>query len=403
MGPIFRSLMKSRLGAALIVLQIAMTVAVLANVVSIVKDRLIHINRSSGLAEKQIAGFDASALDFKSDPLQRIEAERAELANLPDLESLSFVNSLPLSSGGWSLGLQADLSPKAKNVNIAVYMGPQDLRKTLGVDLIEGRDFDAREITSISTGPLDPKVVILTESVAKQLFPNKSAVGERVTLRGDADSLGTEVIGVVKDFARPWVSAQNPYDSVLVPFVFAGGSYNVLIRAKAGADALAVAKAARDRLAKAFRQTVYSEEIDVVSELRKRAYSSDFTLTVLISSFAVLLLGVTVLGMIGLASFWVNQRTRTIGVRRALGARKIDIERYFRMENLLLTGLGSGLGLLLAYALNYFLSKHANMAMLPIWPALVGVLVLILVGQLAVTRPARTASMIPPALATRAA
>ena len=329
MGPIFRSLLKSRLGAALIVLQIAMTVAVLANVVSIVKERLVYINTPSGLDEKQIAGFDASALDYKSDPLARIEAERATLADLPDVEALSFINSLPLSSGGWSLGLQADLSPKAKNINIALYMGPQDLRQTLGVELLEGRDFDAREITSIESGPIEPKVLIITESVARQLFPNKSAIGERVTLREGADSLGTEIIGVVKDFARPWVSAKNPNDSVLVPYVFGGGSYNVVIRAKAGADARAVATEARNRLAKAFRQTVYSEKIEVISELRTEAYSSDFTLTVLISSFAVLLLGVTVLGMIGLASFWVNQRTRTIGVRRALGARKIDIERYF--------------------------------------------------------------------------
>lgn len=403
MGPIFRSLMKSRLGAALIVLQIAMTVAVLANVVSIVKERLVYINTPSGLDEKQIAGFDASALDFKSDPMQRIEAERAVLADLPGIEALSFINSLPLSGGGWSLGIQADLSPKAKNIGVALYMGPQDLRQALGVELLEGRDFDAREITSISTGPIEPKVVMLTESVARELFPNKSAIGGRVTLRDGADTLGSEVIGVVKDFARPWVSTENPYRNVLVPFVWGGGSYNVLIRAKAGTDVSAVTTEARNRLANAFRQSVYSEKIQVISELRDEAYSSDFTLTVLISSFAVLLLGVTVLGMIGLASFWVNQRTRTIGVRRALGARKVDIERYFRLENLLLTGLGSGLGLLLAYALNYFLSQHANMAMLPLWPALVGVLVLVLIGQLAVTRPARAASLIPPALATRAA
>lgn len=403
LGPIFRTLLKSKLGATLIVLQIAMTVAILANVVAVVKDRLVHISADSGLPESELASFVANALDPDSDPLARLESERAALAQIPGIASISAANAVPLSGSGWSFGVRAQIGPKAKDLNVANYFGAANLVETWGATIIAGRNFDPREIEVLKNQRVDPAVTLISETTAKTLFPEGNAVGKRVTYRGDATDLGTEVIGVISDFARPWTNWGEAGAVVITPYIDGGGSYQLIIRANAGEDARAVAQAARDHLAKSFRDRVYGEKIETLGDMRKRAYRSDVALTALISSFALLLVGVTVLGMVGLATFWVNQRTRTIGVRRALGARRIDIERYFRTENLLLTVIGGGLGLLLAYALNYGLSKHAGMDMLPVWPALLGILMLVGVGQLAVTWPARTASRIPPALATRAA
>jgi len=117
----------------------------------------------------------------------------------------------------------------------------------------------------------------------------------------------------------------------------------------------------------------------------------------------VILLGVTAAGIVGLTSFWVGQRRRQIGVRRALGARRVDILRYFQIENLFIASAGVVLGVLLALGLSLWLMSHYEMPRLPTLYLLVGVAMLLLIGQLAVFVPARRASLVPPVEATRAA
>jgi putative ABC transport system permease protein len=115
----------------------------------------------------------------------------------------------------------------------------------------------------------------------------------------------------------------------------------------------------------------------------------------------VALLVVTALGIVGLASFWVQQRTKQIGVRRALGATRGQILRYFQTENFLLATLGIVLGMLLAYAINQLLMGKYELPRLPAIYLPVGAVVLWLLGQVAVLGPARRAAAVPPAVATR--
>ena len=123
----------------------------------------------------------------------------------------------------------------------------------------------------------------------------------------------------------------------------------------------------------------------------------------LMGVICLILLGVTAAGIVGLTSFWVGQRHRQIGVRRALGARKADILHYFQMENLLIAGLGAVVGIALAIGLNLLLMKHYEMDRMPVAYVLAGVVLVLLLGQGAVFTPARRASNVPPLVATRAA
>ena len=115
----------------------------------------------------------------------------------------------------------------------------------------------------------------------------------------------------------------------------------------------------------------------------------------------VALLTVTALGIVGLASFWVAQRRRMIGVRRALGATRRDILRYFQTENFLLATLGIALGMVLAYGINLFLMLHYELPRLPAVYFPVGAVALWLIGQVAVLGPALRAAAVPPVVATR--
>lgn len=121
----------------------------------------------------------------------------------------------------------------------------------------------------------------------------------------------------------------------------------------------------------------------------------------LLTAVIVALLVVTALGIVGLASFWVQQRTRQIGVRRALGATRGQILRYFQTENFLLATLGIFIGMVLAYGLNQLLMGRYELPRLPLVYLPVGAVALWLLGQIAVYWPARRAASVPPALATR--
>jgi len=121
----------------------------------------------------------------------------------------------------------------------------------------------------------------------------------------------------------------------------------------------------------------------------------------LMSAVIVALTSVTGLGIVGLAWFSVTQRRKQIGTRRALGATRFDIVRYFMVENGMITSIGLVIGVIGALSLNWFLDTEYGTGRVPLWYLPLGMVALWVLGQLAVLLPARRAAGIPPALATR--
>ena len=142
-------------------------------------------------------------------------------------------------------------------------------------------------------------------------------------------------------------------------------------------------------------------EKQTMEEMRSEFFRGDRSMAWMLVAVCIALLIVTALGIVGLASFWVQQRTRQIGVRRALGATKGQILRYFQTENFLLATLGIFLGMVLAYGINQLLMGKYELPRLPLMYLPVGALVLWLLGQISVFGPARKAAAVPPAVATR--
>jgi len=136
-------------------------------------------------------------------------------------------------------------------------------------------------------------------------------------------------------------------------------------------------------------------------DIRDRAFSSWRAAVWLLATVCAVVVVVTAVGIMGLTGYWVQQRRRQIGIRRALGARRRDILAYFLAENFLIVGAGVAFGMVLAYAINLFLMRHYELQRLP-WSSLpVGALALWVLGQLAVLGPARRAAAVPPVVATR--
>jgi putative ABC transport system permease protein len=164
----------------------------------------------------------------------------------------------------------------------------------------------------------------------------------------------------------------------------------------------AASKAAQLKLFDVNRRRVLVKNWSL-TEARADAYKDDRGLATILAVVCTALVAVTAFGIVGLTSYWVAQRRRQIGIRRALGATRRIIVQYFQTENLLIATAGAAFGIGLAVSANLWMVSAFAMQRLHTGYPLVGALIVLLLGQAAVLWPALKAASIPPALATRGA
>jgi putative ABC transport system permease protein len=141
--------------------------------------------------------------------------------------------------------------------------------------------------------------------------------------------------------------------------------------------------------------------VRTLAEIKEETFASQGAMTKMLTGVIFFLLLVTSLGIVGLTASAVTQRTRQIGTRRALGATKVDIVRYFLVENWLITGFGLLFGVGMTYGLNYLLVQFSEMPKMDPLLLAGGVLMLWLTGVLAALAPALRATAVAPEVATR--
>ncbi|HZX70783.1 MAG TPA: FtsX-like permease family protein [Rhodanobacter sp.] len=410
--PIVSALRPHKAGVVLIALQIALTLAIVCNAVFVIGQRIERVNRPTGAVEPGLirisqswfgapTGSDAASVE-KLDALQRTDL--ATLRNLPDVQQVAASTSMPLQGMIYSGTLSLNPQQTGVAVSAAYYYGDEHLRSTLGVQLIAGRDFKADEILhhTLSDAAVSP-VIIVSKPVADQLFPGGDALGKTVY----QDGKPATIVGVVERLQTPttakWGSNWD-YNSVLEPVRVDGASASYAVRARPGREQAAMREARKALLAvNPMRVMPDSWGIQSLSQIRAKIYRADRGMALVMGIVCLILVVVTAAGIAGLTSFWVGQRRKQIGVRRALGARRIDILRYFQIENLLIAGIGVAVGVLLAVGLNLWLMAHYEMARLPLQYVGIGVLAMLALGQAAVFVPARRASSVSPVVATRSA
>jgi len=183
-----------------------------------------------------------------------------------------------------------------------------------------------------------------------------------------------------------------------LPFMF---GFEYLVRTKPG-QREAVMRIASEHLTNSNPDRVIGE-VRSVETYARLSYQTDRTTALFLALVTGLLLAVATLGIFGLATFNVSTRTKQIGTRRAVGARRRDIVQYFMVENGLITTAGIVVGCALALAVGYWLSVQYHLPRLDLYFLVGGVLGLWLIGQLAAWQPARRAATVSPSVATRTA
>jgi len=400
--PILSALMRSKVSMILIGLQVALTLAIVCNALFIIGQRLDLMNRPSGMNEADTFTIGSIGFGQGFDVRSTITADLNLLRGLPGVAAATTVNAFPLSNSGWSSGLSLAPGQRTSTANTAFYFVDEHGIAAFGTQLVAGRDFKPEEIGFRTPNDEQlPRVAIMTRALAKLMFPDVAdPVGKSFYFGGDDDAEPATVIGIIDHLQAPWVGSSIVDNALLLPSVLTGGSSaSYLIRTEPGRRD-EVMKAVEEKLGTANRSRIV-RGLRSMEDRRTQVYAEDRAMTIILGSVIVALLGITALGIVGMASFWVAQRTRQIGTRRALGATRGDILRYFQTENFIITTLGLIVGGVLAYAFSLWLMNSYQSPRLPWYYVPVGFLCLWLLGQLAVLGPALRASRVPPAVATR--
>jgi len=411
--PILSSMLRNRTGPILICLQIALTLALVINSMFIIQLQMEKIARPLGTDIDNTAVFNVALVDPLEDMEAFIKNDFEEIRRIPGIIDVTAVGQPLHAGGGMGNGYRPVPEPN-EDLTRGVSVNEVDEHglNALGIELLYGRNFRADEILySAPNAQIGPsEVILITESLAKAFFPDSETadiVGKVVYL-GDVDTTPMEIIGIMADVAAHWINRdsefarETAYNYMLLPVVqtYYGEGHYYVFRTEPGEQ---------DRLMAAVTDKLYEINPDRLlfdpatqAEIVRRTHEGTRALAAILGVISALMIMITAFGIVGLASFTVNQRTRQIGTRRALGAKKRDILRYFLVENVMLTTVGVVLGSAMAYGIHLFLFSIMQIPKMSFALIPVGVLVLYVLGFVAVLGPALRATAVAPAVASRA-
>jgi len=397
--PILSALRFHKTSTILVSLQIAVSLAIIVNALFIIKQRIDKVNRPTGIDVENVIVVSVRGVGTY-DRKDNIQRDLDALRNMPGVLDATVPNHIPLTTSGSSTGLRAQPDENLTAVNTARYRADDHFLNSLGVTIDRGRNFYPDEIPWIipgEEGPGTSPVVIVTQELADKLYPDEDALGKPVYW---ASMKPSTIVGIIGHMQGPLWGGWSGINRVVIhPGIPANQSNRYIIRVKPGL---------RDQMMPEIEAKLIdlnrSRVIKYVrshTDMMNESYQIDHVMANILIGVIVLLTSLVALVIGGLASYFVNQRTRQIGTRRALGAKRSDILKYFLLENWLITTTGAVMGAVLTVGVGYWLETSFSLPRLD-WRYLASaVVVLWIVSQLAAYFPARKAAGVAPALATR--
>ena len=237
-GPIFRALTRNKLGALLIALQIALTLAIVTNAAFIIQERAANIARPSGLDEPNTSLFITNLFDSNVDQRQLYRDDLAALRSIPGVVAATTAQSIPISGSGWGENVYNDPEAQSnESINFGNFMVDEHGLDTFGLELVAGRNFRPDEITVRSLEDIStPEILIVSQALADELFPDGDALGKTVW---DEPNGGRpmQVIGIYDHMQNAWPSSENVNNTALLPsLAMFGGEMMYVVRSEPGSQ-----------------------------------------------------------------------------------------------------------------------------------------------------------------------
>ena len=395
-----------RAGGALVVGEVALALVLLVGAGLLVRSLVALQHVETGFEPQRVLTFQVSLPRPKYAEREDAQAfwdrlrERVEA--LPGVQATSVTSALPLAGGGFYLGRTmihdgAPEPPNGPETSMMWNWVTPDYFATLGQPLLAGRDFTRQDVQDA------PAVIIVSAGFARASFPGltpQQVLGRRLFSWRD-ERISREVVGVVGD-ARQFGAADSIGPTVYVPFTQEYGGRRGAMMVRAAGDPAQLATAVRRELA-AVEPAVAMANVQTLDDALAASIAPQRFNAMLLAGFAGLALLLSAVGLYGLLSYGVTQRTREIGVRVALGASRGEVLRLVLGRSLRLLAVGVALGLAGAVAVTRLLASllYGVAPTDPLTLAAVTAL-LVAVGLVASWLPARRAARVDPVRTLRA-
>ncbi|AUJ72285.1 MULTISPECIES: ABC transporter permease [unclassified Pseudoalteromonas] len=397
--PILKTLSKNKASPLLLVLQIALTFTILVNTIYMMVIKEQELTKPTGLTEQQLFSFSTNLEGTDEEKNAALDTDLADIRALASVESASTITSMPLTN--WGRSLDVGFTPEEdERITHAGYYGSDDtIVDTLGLRVVAGRNFKYNDVIhKYFDGHSESASVLVSQALAHKIRPNdwRSVVGETIYV----ESVPQKVVGIVETMKSPW-RFWYAYDMTVIGSIREHYEETIIVvRAKPDQRETAMAEVQALLLKKPGRQVdAFKSFEQIKTENLQADYAVSQTLKAVIAALAC----VTILGIFGQARYTVHKRRKQIGTRRALGATQADILRYFMIENAVVSLFGITLGIIIAITANIYLVNYFGLTSVPGDYLIVGAIIMLVAGQLAVTYPAMVAAKVPPAIATRTA
>lgn len=394
--PIFRALLRSKAGALMLLIQIAITTAIVSNAAFIINDRIQYLNTETGYPEKEIFSFSISSFGEISDLSVMLEQTEETIRNIPGVIDASLVNAVPVSGSGSAstFGSQPS-SERGEEIRAAYFTGDEHILNTLGLSVFDGRNFEKNEVVVGTDRNAVAQVAIVSKAFIDQKFPEGNGLGQTIYFGNDP----LKIVGVVEEMVGPWLKDNQAQNVVIMPIARADKQQKFIVRAEADQRAAVMRQIDDILLAEHNKRVIMFKR--GMDEAKDNYNASDILMLRMLVVLIVVLVLVTALGIFGMTLFNINKRTKQIGTRRALGARKSAIVKYFLTENSIICISGMLIGSVAAVFLGNSLMTRFSIPALDINYILTTAVFVLVISLVSVIFPAIRAANIAPSIATR--
>jgi putative ABC transport system permease protein len=392
----------TRVRSTLVVAEMALAVVLLAGAGLLIKSFVRLQSVDPGFRPQGALSFSLSLPEaaYRDESVRSIFYERLldRMEALPGVRTAAVVSDLPMSGGATFLTFEIEGREPARpgdEPGAQILRATPDYFRTLAIPVLRGRAFTDEDREGA------PPVVVLNQEAVRRLFPDQDPIGQRIRLGlgDDTAEVSREVVGVVGNVRQLGLD-EEPQGVVYVPQAQAPvGSMDVVLSTSVPPMSLAgVVK----REVEALDPNLPVNDLQPLQEIVSESISEPRFYMLLLSIFAGVALSLAAIGIFGVMSYTVAQRTREIGIRMALGAHPRDVLRLVVGRSLALAGMGTALGLLAALAgarllsgLLYGVGATDPLTFLAVAAILLGV------AFVASYLPARAATRVDPNVALR--
>lgn len=391
---IFKSMLRRKVVTSLLLIQLALTLALLSNSSLLALQTWEQLRQPTGLDLDNImyVSLKPTSKNLQEYPAfaDLLERQLAAVRQMPGVAAVSFTNQSPLMEGGSNGNVNDENNRERSNTqNVPQYTVSPEFLQVLQLDVVEGEIPQTVQAWDRETAV----PVVLTKSLAERVFPGKSAIGQ-LTNSGP-------VAAVIEDFYGQRSAEKVMYNRIQIAQIYGvAWGYGIILRVEPGkADQI---RSQLPDVLKTADPNIEIFSVRTMDEQLHRMFRNEFGLATLLAVLSGLMLLVSMVSSYSNAHFNALKRQQEIGIKRALGASKQSILLEMLTENWCTTVAGAGIGIVVAFALNQALALAISIPALPVWLPLTALVMLMLCVTLATWYPARIATRVSPATATKA-